>query len=356
MKRWDALIFAITLLMCACEIPNQDKNTKPHLFDPDGYYVPTENDISCPVEHIHISTHEYIYDGHLHHDPKLKTPEVAVRLKRGDKIGNFTFECKKAFVSPDNLHLECGAESETKLTVDGAFHDKRGQYWNQSDIKSRETVVLSAQIKQSWQGRTLYSGNVRFTYWDGDIALPANSVAASGDQFMNLFGFELNETKLADIQKSLGHVDVVEAGDAAEYTASLCYVLLQHNITIDFLSGGIGGRDILDGLRVREGRDSAKTCHELRNKTIQPSDLGGLKIGMTLQEFEKLMSNSKKISRPPEVEYRFNYKKLKPEHILKEERKYSFDTALQWDVLIQVIGTFTSNRLVELRIFRSLSN
>jgi len=191
MARWAVLILALTLPMCTREMPKQDKKRESQIakvsqsasadalesgkanieqqlfFDPDGYYFPLEKD--CPIEQIHISTLDYYYDGDLHYDkPKFKTPEVAVHLKQPDKYGNFMRECKKALVAPDKLHLECGAESQVTLTVDGAFLDRRGQYWNQPDVKAQETVVLSALITQNWQGRTLYSRNVRFTYWEGD--------------------------------------------------------------------------------------------------------------------------------------------------------------------------------------------
>ncbi len=189
--RRAVLILALTLPMCTSETPHQPQNGKSQIaqvsrsastaapergkanieqqpfFDPDGYYFPSEK--SCPIEQIHISTLDYYYDGDLHYDkPKFKTPEVAIHLRQPDKSGNFLLECKKAIVAPEKLHLECGAESQVTLTVKGAFLDRRGQYWNQSDVKAQETVVLSAQITQTWQGRTLYSRDVRFTYWEGD--------------------------------------------------------------------------------------------------------------------------------------------------------------------------------------------
>lgn len=192
MKRLAVLILILTLPMCNREIPKQDKNAKSEpdvsqieatnhpeiskanieqqtFFDPDGYYFPAEKDKSCPIDQIHISTLDYYYDGDLHYDkPKFKMPEVAIHLKQPDKSGQFLLECKKAIVGPDKLHLECGAESQITLTADGVFLDKRGQYWNRSDVKAQETVVLSALITQTWQGRTLYSHDVRFTYWEGD--------------------------------------------------------------------------------------------------------------------------------------------------------------------------------------------
>jgi hypothetical protein len=191
-KRLAVLILALTLQMCTREMPKQEKkaqfervvsqtastnhpeisktNNEPQsFFDPDGYYFPEEKNKSCPIEQIHISTLDYYYDGDLHYDkPKFKKPEVEIQLKQPDKSGQFLLECKNAIVGPDKLHLECGAESQITLTVDGAFLDRRGQYWNRSDVKAQETVVLSALIAQTWQGRILYSRDVRFTYWEGD--------------------------------------------------------------------------------------------------------------------------------------------------------------------------------------------
>ena len=65
------------------------------------------------------------------------------------------------------------------------------------------------------------------------------------------------------------------------------------------------------------------------------------------------MVNSTKIAGQPEVEYHFTYKKYKTERELEKERKYNFDPPPFWDVLIQVIGTFRNNHLIETRIFKS---
>jgi hypothetical protein len=66
------------------------------------------------------------------------------------------------------------------------------------------------------------------------------------------------------------------------------------------------------------------------------------------------MQSGQKLSGPPKAEYHFVNKKPKTEGELEQERKYSLDPLPYRNVLTQVIGTFTKQRLIEFRIFTGL--
>ncbi len=161
--RITVFICAVVLIACAREAPDRvvtvSKNpveqaqTEQPKFEADGYYFPSEQDSKAgsPIEHI-----------------RVMLPQVEVQLKQLDSSNNMILECKNAVVTPDLLHLECGAELQITLTIDGAFIDKRGNFWDQRDVEALKTVVLAARVKQLTKGREIYSRDERFTFWEGD--------------------------------------------------------------------------------------------------------------------------------------------------------------------------------------------
>ncbi len=158
-----AIVCAVLLTACTREAPQHvitvqkapadQPQTGQSKFEADGYYFPSEQDSKAgsPIEHVQIML-----------------PEVSVLLKKSDSTYHISLECKNPIVTPDRLHLECGAESQITLTIDGAFIDKRGNFWDQRDIEALKTVVLSARVKQLANGKEIYSRDERFTFWEGD--------------------------------------------------------------------------------------------------------------------------------------------------------------------------------------------
>lgn len=161
--RISAFVCAVVLSACTREAPERvvtdpkspvhHAQTEQPKFEADGYYFPSEQDSKAgsPIEHI-----------------RVMLPEVEVQLKQLDSSHHMILECKNPIVTPDRLHLECGAESQITLTIDGAFIDKRGNFWDQRDVEALKTVVLSARVKQLSKGRAIYSRDERFTFWEGD--------------------------------------------------------------------------------------------------------------------------------------------------------------------------------------------
>lgn len=133
--------------------PADQPQTGQSKFEVDGYYFPSEQDSKAgsPIEHVQIML-----------------PEVSVLLKKPDSAHNTSLECKNPIVTPDRLHLECGDESQITLTIDGAFIDKQGNFWDRRDVEALKTVVLSARVRQLANGKETYSRDERFTYWVGD--------------------------------------------------------------------------------------------------------------------------------------------------------------------------------------------
>jgi len=154
----------LALLFLASETNSADN---PGFFDPDGYYFPAQETLigSYHLEWFELSTLDHSGD---YEKPRLLTPTARVHFKNRKNDQLLFHDCPQPVITANRLHLQCPAIPLGILTIEGVFLDKGGQYWNRSDIKPMETVVLNARVIVKKNGKLVYSKDHTFTYWEGD--------------------------------------------------------------------------------------------------------------------------------------------------------------------------------------------
>lgn len=121
-------------------------------------------------------------------------------------------------------------------------------------------------------------------------AFPAGAQEGDGARFTSFLGFRLNLGTLDDVQGRLGHARLVESYEDGEYQASVCY--LGSDGMVSFLSGRDGGAMLgLLGFELRRSTtEAAQNCRQLpRHYADAARNLGGLRLGMSRQDFAALM-------------------------------------------------------------------
>jgi hypothetical protein len=140
-------------------------------FDPDGYYYPTKS-ISINgtlIEAFEVSTLDYYVNGVLDYEhPRFHKPIVRVVIKHPKRDNLVPIESIIANVTRDSLVFECRSKDIGVLKFSGTFLDKRGGFWDRSDIKPLETVVLSGHIEIIKNSKIVYSAKQKFTFSAGD--------------------------------------------------------------------------------------------------------------------------------------------------------------------------------------------
>ena len=124
----------------------------------------------------------------------------------------------------------------------------------------------------------------------GMATLPVGAEEGDGARFTSFLGFRLNIGTLDDVQGRLGRARLVESYDDGEYQASVCY--LGSDGMVSFLSGRDGGAMLgLLGFELqRSATAAAQNCRQLPRHLADASrSLGGLRLGMSRQDFAALM-------------------------------------------------------------------
>jgi hypothetical protein len=140
---------------------------QPKYFDPDGYYFPSKSTkiAGYQLELFNVHTLDYYNNGELNYDnPKFIKPEIIVSFLRTSK----RFQAKDILISRDTISFKVDLPNKKVLALNGIFLDHRGQFWNQSDIKSQETPILSCIVFIYNNGKLTETKKIMFTYWEGD--------------------------------------------------------------------------------------------------------------------------------------------------------------------------------------------
>lgn len=177
-----------------------------------------------------------------------------------------------------------------------------------------------------------------------------------GDSFTRFAGFELGQATLADVQEILGPSPTLEAGDAGEYEAWVCYSLPDGQV--EFNSGEMGGNghDLLGFTVSRHGRN--RHCPDWPKAIPAPvMRLGGMPLGISKETFEAVLKAP--------VEWQGNHGtrhydyRREPTHaeilaLPPEIRSQAEKVPSTWmlDVLMTVEGTFEQDRLVTLSTWK----
>jgi hypothetical protein len=133
-------------------------------FDPDGYYFPVSKLVlgGINIEWLEINTLDINKNSNGEY-PKLLKPEINIRpvgtrkwLKTIDII-----------IDKDTLFFRYVISKNKLIEFSGTFIDKRGQYWNQNDIK-QNTVIMHGIFKLIENGNIQDTKDCKFTYDEGD--------------------------------------------------------------------------------------------------------------------------------------------------------------------------------------------
>jgi hypothetical protein len=139
--------------------------TKP--FEPDGYYFPAKKLVIAGyvISNIDVRTLDYSFDDTTHVLPsKTIEPEVFVSVV-GARRRAKGFNVK---VSSDSLSFYFFVSPLDKVEFYGEFVDKRGRYYEKSDITPLKSVILKGTFGLFKKGKLKTTLNSNFTFWQGD--------------------------------------------------------------------------------------------------------------------------------------------------------------------------------------------
>jgi hypothetical protein len=188
------------------------------------------------------------------------------------------------------------------------------------------------------------------------IAALATSPQQQSDCFTRFAEFELGHVTLSDVQKVLGSSPLMEAGDAGEYEAWICYSLPEGQV--EFNSGEMGGEahDLLGVTVALHGRN--KTCPAWPKTIPIPAlQIGGVRIGISARAFAaslKVPVDWQGNIGSGTYEYRRKPTQTEilaqPEDIRRQAKQSP--ASFMFDVDVTVEGTFERGRLVKLATWK----
>ena len=168
------------------------------------------------------------------------------------------------------------------------------------------------------------------------LLFATSATAASGlpgEQFTHYAGFDLAKHTLSDVQARFGASRVRRSGDGGESEAWICYATPDGEV--QFNSGEMGGGTDLLGFTIRKNA-SALDCPTA--KGTLPSDIGGLKVGMTRKAFKAVAGAG--------VQWVGEEGTARFHHRLARAGQATLD------VDITVIGKFSGDRLVKFSVWK----
>jgi hypothetical protein len=190
------------------------------------------------------------------------------------------------------------------------------------------------------------------------LLLSASSAFAqqpdSGDRFGALFGFELNQTNLGEIERALGPAERFEVPDSHGEFA-ICYRLFEATTIVTFISGrefGLG-EELLLGFSVDSTNASSFPCSHLLRQGDEPA-VAGLRLGMTEREFRTIVGDPVRAIPPSSLDRLFvTERKLTERDFSRmsvEARQQLGRDAI--DVTLGVAGVFQAGALVGFSVHR----
>ena len=175
------------------------------------------------------------------------------------------------------------------------------------------------------------------------LILSMSAVVQAADEYLTLLGFELEKTTLSEIQSRLGTAPIKHTGDAAEAYYGICYLSREHNATVYFESGEMGGPEhTLLGFAVRNTMEKSQICGDL--KTDQTNlTLGAIEPGRNIDDVRReLPQPVKNISNGIQYQQltQVPFTKKEVESMQIQEMRHAF-----WDVTV-TIRVFEDNGTV----------
>ena len=178
-----------------------------------------------------------------------------------------------------------------------------------------------------------------------------------GAKYTSFAGFDLGTVTLADVQRKLGPAQLVETGDAGEYTASICYTV--SGGVVMFFAGELDGPEHnLGGFGFAKENDRTP-CSEWTMSLSGPNlVIGGLHLGLSVSKFTRIVGVPVRIEGKKAYAFFEGKRTMTKKEIqrLPEELQGMVKTGQQqnyFDVVVSVVATFSAGRLQELRIWKT---
>lgn len=140
------------------------------LFDPGGYFSPTEpiNVNGQELRYLSVHVADYYYDGALHYDrPRILVPvevSVATGIDRSDDL--HTLACPDPVIRADTVSIHCQRTPLGVLRVEGHFIAASGAYWKRP--VPTDSALLVARVVLEQGGVAVHDRVHRFRYFAGE--------------------------------------------------------------------------------------------------------------------------------------------------------------------------------------------
>jgi hypothetical protein len=174
-----------------------------------------------------------------------------------------------------------------------------------------------------------------------------------GDQYSELLGIKLEQSKLSEVVNSLGVTKLFKSGDASESSKRLNYYFPNEKTYVTFDVCEMGG-------------DSTITLFHLSNKApmeefrnvpgtkFSMRDIGKLRIGMGKKEFCKNLALARSCEGDSIAEYFLDSIPMTQKEM--EKINLPSDQRAMWDIGIGVMGKFRENKLSDLYLSKTVTN
>lgn len=180
----------------------------------------------------------------------------------------------------------------------------------------------------------------------------------SGDRFSSFAGFSLGETTFKDVQATIGDAMVVRTGEAGGSLASLCYTVDSSRYIL-FLAGELDGPEhYLGGFDISDV-PSRGPCSPWPKHIAKPSlDIGGLHLGMSVSAFKTVVGVPIKWEAGHGTASFENKQKMSAAELAKLPTETQAQIARgksqdYYDVVITISATFKSDKLREVRVWKT---
>ncbi|OVE76811.1 hypothetical protein BVX98_04665 [bacterium F11] len=178
-----------------------------------------------------------------------------------------------------------------------------------------------------------------------------------GDRFSKPFGFELGKTTLLKIRNKLGDAKIHEKGNAAAYTATICYSS-KNNEVIEFKSGELGHWNLgFNAYLLRNKRAKGEMeCGELPKASMESKNINidGLILGITKDKLIEVIGSEPRIEKDT-LYFTFDWQRdmTKDEKEKMKKQWPDMPPGAKYDVYVSIKAKIKNNRLVELTVWKS---
>lgn len=171
---------------------------------------------------------------------------------------------------------------------------------------------------------------------------------------LEILGFTLGKSMLADVEAKLGKSAVGRCSPEQEASDEVCYLADNGRIRVVFESGFSGGWKVLDGYKVIVSnleRPCYRECPSASNVTGEVQTEGGLKLGLTREELIALLGTPK-VNQRNKLTFQWDSRKPMTKEEEAAESK-TFNTSITdayWDVQDTIEVTLAESKVVEFQV------